>query len=91
MTDQPTPTSSLDEAAYLAFHEWIGSSDGSMNPETAFYTGWFAARAEVIREVEAALDEVCLYLETFDTSEDAHELTARLRALSQGGEERRVK
>lgn len=97
-TDQRAPTPSLEEAraevervekelreGYAAGYEWVAgipASDLERHRRVVIRLG----RAEVIREVETALDEVCLYLKTFDTSDDARELTARLRALSQGGE-----
>lgn len=92
MTDQPTPTSSLEEARKTLSGtciECVGE-DAHNRAITAFEA---AARAEVIREVEAALREICesgnphsspSLAGAFDAG--VHAVQFSLRALSQGGE-----
>ena len=89
-SDPPIPTSSLEEARKRtingAFNRELHELMGGMADIEA------AARAEVIREVEAWLDEGIAYREASgdDAVVSAFEtlklFTARLHALSQGGE-----
>lgn len=84
-TDQPTPTSSLEEARKRTIN-------GALNRELHELMGGMAdieaaARAEVIREVEAALSEHDARLARgYYWPTSAIQLVERLRALSQGGE-----
>ena len=91
---QPTPTSSLEEARKRLYD--AASDYGSMDYDAskarreigeAFIRGAEFARAEVIRGVEAALEDHEARLAQGDYwPTSAIQLVARLRALSQGGE-----
>ena len=91
MTDQPTPTSSLEEARGSVIVQLSGHACSDCwsreESEKLADTLIAAARAEVIREVEAALSEHDARLARgYYWPTSAIQLVERLRALSQGGE-----
>ena len=97
MTDQPTPTSSLEEARRRVERAWY-LYDGCVDRDEVEAAVKAFARAEVIREVEAARAAALELYEGFDwvgtgtsagAEREREEFLSRypwLRALSQGGE-----
>ena len=92
MTDQPTPPSSLEEARQF-MRDWLADcglryveQDSLYGVDAALAQFEAAAREEVIREVEAAL-ESWAQRHLGEQSPALAELNeAMVRALSQGGE-----
>lgn len=86
MTDQPTPTSSLEEARRRVERAWY-LYDGCVDRDEVEAAVKAFARAEVIREVEAWINSGIAYRVQRGIGVSEYEtLLLFLRALSQGGE-----